>query len=159
MIETPCKVNLHLGIHHELDARGYHRVDSIMAPIALFDTVSVEDAAELSVGFSPALEVAPEKTGVWRAATLLAEALGREPRVRVSVTARIPERAGLGGSSADAGATLRALAARFGRKKNAQPRASACENPYRRFYTQNNTAAQLAKRRAAAGERRDKPCR
>lgn len=114
MIETPCKVNLHLGIHHELDARGYHRVDSIMAPIALFDTVSVEDAAELSVSFSPALEVAPEKTGVWRAATLLAEALGREPRVRVSVTARIPERAGLGGSSADAGATLRALAARWG---------------------------------------------
>ena len=114
VIETPCKVNLHLGIHHDLDARGYHRVDSVMVPIALFDTVSVEDAPELSVSFSPALKISPEKTGVWRAAALLAEALGREPSVCVRVTARIPERAGLGGSSADAGATLRALAARWG---------------------------------------------
>lgn len=114
VVRTPCKVNLHLGIHHEVDARGYHRVDSVMVPVALFDEVVVEDAPELSVSFAPALEVPPEKTGVWRAATLLAEALGREPSVCVSVTARIPERAGLGGSSADAGATLRALAARWG---------------------------------------------
>lgn len=97
-----------------MDARGYHRVDSVMVPVALYDTVSVADAPELSVSFSPALEVPAEKTGVWRAATLLAEALGCEPRVRVRVEARIPERAGLGGSSADAGATLRALAARWG---------------------------------------------
>ena len=66
------------------------------------------------MSFAPELEVPAEKTGVWRAATLLAEALGVEPRVRVEVTARIPERAGLGGSSADAGATLRALADLWG---------------------------------------------
>lgn len=113
-IETPCKVNLYLGVHRERDARGYHRVDSLMVPVALFDEVVVEEAPELSVCFSPELGIPAEKTGVWRAATLLAEALGREPGVSVSVTARIPERAGLGGSSADAGATLRALAAHWG---------------------------------------------
>ena len=113
-VETPCKVNLHLGVHAQRDERGYHRVDSLMVPVGLFDTVVVEDAPELAVSFSPALGVAPEKSGVWRAATLLGEALGEKPRVRVSVTARIPERAGLGGSSADAGATLRALAERWG---------------------------------------------
>ena len=114
VVTTPCKVNLHLGVHARKDARGYHRVDSVMAPVALFDTVTVEDAPELSVSFLPELEVPAQKTGVWRAATLLAEALGVESNVRITVEARIPERAGLGGSSADAGATLRALAERWG---------------------------------------------
>lgn len=114
VIETPCKVNLHLGIHRGRDERGYHRVDSVMVPVALCDTVAVEDAPELVVHHEPALEVAPEKTTVWRAATMLADALGVEPNVRIDVVARIPEKAGLGGSSADAGAVLRALACRWG---------------------------------------------
>lgn len=114
VVETPCKVNLYLGVHAQRDARGYHRVDSVMAPVALFDTVRAEEAPGLTVRFSPELEVPAEKTGVWRAATLLAEALGVRPDVSVTVTARIPERAGLGGSSADAGATLRALCELWG---------------------------------------------
>ena len=114
VIETPCKVNLHLGIHQGRDERGYHRVDSVMVPVALYDTVTVEDAPALVVRHEPALEVPPERTTVWRAATMLAEALGVEPNVRIDVVARIPEKAGLGGSSADAGAVLRALAKRWG---------------------------------------------
>ena len=54
-IETPCKVNLYLGVHRERDARGYHRVDSLMVPVALFDEVVVQEAPELSVRFSPEL--------------------------------------------------------------------------------------------------------
>lgn len=114
VVVTPCKVNLHLGVHAGRDERGYHRVDSVMVPVDLCDVVAVEDAPELDVRFSPRLEVPVERTGVWRAAVLLAEALGVDPLVRIDVTARIPERAGLGGSSADAGATLRALATRWG---------------------------------------------
>lgn len=114
VLETPCKVNLYLGVHFGRDARGYHRVDSVMVPVALFDTIEVTDAPALEVHHSPALEVAPEETTVWRAATLLARELGVEPRVRVDVRASIPERAGLGGSSADAGAVLRLLALRWG---------------------------------------------
>lgn len=113
-VSTPCKINLHLGIHAEKDERGYHRVDSVMVPVALFDDVVVEDACELSVSHTPALCVPPEKTTAWKAAVLLAEALGEKPCVRISVTARIPEKAGLGGSSADAGAVLRALCERWG---------------------------------------------
>lgn len=114
VVETPCKVNLHLGVHAQKDERGYHRVDSLMAPVALFDTIVVEDAPELRVRFSPALSVPVEKSGVWRAAARLAEALGEQPRVCVSVTRRVPGSAGLGSSSTDAGATLRALAIRWG---------------------------------------------
>lgn len=114
VVTTPCKVNLHLGVHREKDARGYHRVDSVMVPVGLFDVVSVEDAPSLEVVFDPPLGIEPQRSGVWRAASMLAEELGTRPSVRVSVRASIPERAGLGGSSADAGATLRALAARWG---------------------------------------------
>ncbi|MBM6775402.1 4-(cytidine 5'-diphospho)-2-C-methyl-D-erythritol kinase [Olsenella profusa] len=114
VVETPCKVNLHLGVHHQKDARGYHRVDSVMVPVALTDTVEARPARGLSVRFEPALEVPVEKTGVWRAATLLAEALGVAPDVELRVRARIPVRAGLGGSSADAGAALRALCELWG---------------------------------------------
>ena len=113
-VQTPCKINLHLGIHSQLDERGYHRVDSVMAPVALFDTIVIEDAPALFVTHEPALSVPPQKTTVWKAACLLAEELGVEPAVSITVTARIPEKAGLGGSSADAGATLRALAERWG---------------------------------------------
>lgn len=113
-VEVPCKVNLYLGVHAERDARSYHRVDSLMVPVALCDTVVVEEAAELAVSFSPALSIPVEKSGVWRAATMLAEALGREPRVHVGVTRRIPGSAGLGSSSADAGAALAALAGAWG---------------------------------------------
>lgn len=113
VVETPCKVNLHLGIHRGRDGRGYHRVDSVMVPVSLCDTIVVEDAPALEVCHEPALEVEPERTTVWRAATMLAVELGESPNVRVSVTARIPEKAGLGGSSADAGAVLRALAQRW----------------------------------------------
>lgn len=114
VLETPCKVNLYLGVHFGRDARGYHRVDSVMVPVALFDTIEVTDAPTLEAHHLPALEVAPEETTVWRAATLLARELGVEPRVRIDVRASIPERAGLGGSSADAGAVLRLLALRWG---------------------------------------------
>lgn len=113
VISTPCKINTYLGVYAERDGRGYHRVDSLMVPVALYDTVEVTDAPELAVCHTPALEVAPQRTTVWKAAVLLAEELGMEPRVRVDVAARIPERAGLGGSSADAGAVLRALAERW----------------------------------------------
>ena len=113
-VEVPCKVNLYLGVHAERDARGYHRVDSLMVPVALCDTVVVEEAPELAVSFLPALSIPVEKSGVWRAATMLAEALGQEPRAHVSVTRRIPGSAGLGSSSADAGAALAALAGVWG---------------------------------------------
>lgn len=114
VVETPCKVNLHLGVHAQRDERGYHRVDSLMAPVALYDTVVVEDAPEPAVSFSPALSVPVERSGVWRAVARLADALGERPCVRVAVTRRVPGSAGLGSSSTDAGAVLRALALRWG---------------------------------------------
>ena len=114
IIQIPCKVNLHLGIHTQKDQRGYHKVDSLMVPVALFDTVVVDDAPELTVTHEPQLCVLPERTTTWKAAVLLANKLGVSPDVSIDVQVHIPEKAGLGGSSADAAATLYLLAQRWG---------------------------------------------
>ena len=113
-IKIPCKVNLHLGIHAQKDQRGYHKVDSLMVPVALYDTVVVDDALELTVTHEPQLCVLPERTTTWKAAVLLATKLGISPDVSIDVQVHIPEKAGLGGSSADAAATLYLLAQRWG---------------------------------------------
>lgn len=113
-IKIPCKVNLHLGIHAQKDQRGYHKVDSLMVPVALYDTVVVDDAPELTVTHEPQLCVLPERTTTWKAAVLLANKLGISPDVSIDVQVHIPEKAGLGGSSADAAATLYLLAQRWG---------------------------------------------
>ena len=112
-IKIPCKVNLHLGIHAQKDQRGYHKVDSLMVPVALYDTVVVDDAPELTVTHEPQLCVLPERTTTWKAAVLLANKLGISPDVSIDVQVHIPEKAGLGGSSADAAATLYLLAQRW----------------------------------------------
>ena len=112
-IQIPCKVNLHLGIHAQKDQRGYHKVDSLMVPVALYDTVVVDDAPELTVTHEPQLCVLPERTTTWKAAVLLANNLGVSPDVSIDVQVHIPEKAGLGGSSADAAATLYLLAQRW----------------------------------------------
>lgn len=112
-IKIPCKVNLHLGIHTQKDQRGYHKVDSLMVPVALYDTVVVDDAPELTVTHEPQLCVLPERTTTWKAAVLLANKLGVSPDVSIDVQVHIPEKAGLGGSSADAAATLYLLAQRW----------------------------------------------
>lgn len=113
-IKIPCKVNLHLGIHAQKDQRGYHKVDSLMVPVALYDTVVVDDAPELTVTHEPQLCVLPERTTTWKAAVLLANKLGVSPDISIDVQVHIPEKAGLGGSSADAAATLYLLAQRWG---------------------------------------------
>ena len=114
IIQIPCKVNLHLGIHTQKDQRGYHKVDSLMVPVALYDTVVVDDAPELTVTHEPQLCVLPERTTTWKAAVLLANKLGISPDVSIDVQVHIPEKAGLGGSSADAAAPLYLLAQRWG---------------------------------------------
>ena len=113
-VQAPCKVNLHLGIYAEKDARGYHRVDSVMVPVVLCNTISIESAPETSVAFEPALDGLVRGNATQRAIELLSQELGVEEHVAVRIERRIPSGGGLGSSSADAGSVLRALAERWG---------------------------------------------
>ena len=113
-IAAPAKVNLYLGVHTQKDERGYHLVDSVMAALALCDEVVVESAADLQVVMEPGIDVPVERSNVWKAAVRLAEAFGVPAQAHIRVTQHIPMCAGLGGSSSDAGATLRGLCALWG---------------------------------------------
>jgi len=110
-ISAPAKINLYL---HVVGRRpdGYHLIDSLIAFAATGDTVAVEGADRLSLAvegtFAGALADEPDNL-VLRAARLLAEAAGIEPRARIRLVKRLPVASGIGGGSADAAATLSGL--------------------------------------------------
>ncbi|TVQ29534.1 MAG: 4-(cytidine 5'-diphospho)-2-C-methyl-D-erythritol kinase [Geminicoccaceae bacterium] len=108
---APAKLNLDLYV---LGRRqdGYHELDSIVAFTTFGDSLTARAAdgfaLTLEGPFAPALDAAGESL-VRRAAFGLAELVGCAPNAALTLTKRIPLAAGLGGGSADAAATLRAL--------------------------------------------------
>ncbi|MBO7721768.1 MAG: 4-(cytidine 5'-diphospho)-2-C-methyl-D-erythritol kinase [Kiritimatiellae bacterium] len=97
-IEAYAKLNFTLEVFPER-ADGYHALRSVVVPVSLGDTVSVEESA----GFS-------SDTGYPDDLCLkAAAALDPDAGVRVSVKKRIPVGGGLGGGSADAAAVLVAI--------------------------------------------------
>jgi 4-diphosphocytidyl-2-C-methyl-D-erythritol kinase len=106
-----AKVNLWLNVVGRR-ADGYHLLDSLIAFTELVDEVEAAPADRLSLHIDGPL--APAIAGeadnlVLKAARLLADRAGVAPRVALRLTKRIPVAAGLGGGSADAAATLKAL--------------------------------------------------
>lgn len=106
-----AKVNLGLSI---LGKRpdGFHEIDTLMARLALHDTLTVEaqaDGIELKV-VGADLGIPPEQNLVYRAAQRYLQEAGEARGVAIKLEKRIPAAAGLGGGSSDAGAVLRGLA-------------------------------------------------
>ncbi len=107
-VEAYAKVNLTLEVFG-VRADGYHALRSIVQPISLSDTLSIEPTDDGAVTSDTPFG---EKDLIVRAAKALRAAAGDSFRAcgcRVHVEKRIPEGGGLGGGSADAAATLRAL--------------------------------------------------
>lgn len=113
-LTAPAKINLYLGVHTERDARGYHKVDSLMAAVGLADTVTVTPAPALTVQTVPASDFPMQKNTAYRAAVAMAEHYGREANICVTIEKHIPLCAGLGGPSTDAAAVIVALAELWG---------------------------------------------
>jgi 4-diphosphocytidyl-2-C-methyl-D-erythritol kinase len=108
---APAKVNLYLHVTGRR-ADGYHLLDSLVAFADIADRVEVASTDRLNLEidgpFAAALSTDADNL-VLKAARLLAEAAGRDPRVRIRLTKNLPVAAGLGGGSADAAAALKAL--------------------------------------------------
>jgi 4-diphosphocytidyl-2-C-methyl-D-erythritol kinase len=112
-VSAPAKLNLSLSIvGHRAD--GYHLLDSIVVPIALFDEIVIR----IAPGAAPAVslrcdppDAAPpgQRNLAVQAAELLLRRRGIAAHVAIALVKRIPAGTGLGGGSSDAAAVLRGL--------------------------------------------------
>ena len=107
-ILSPAKINLTLEI---LGKRpdGFHELETWMLPVGLYDELEIELASGQSF-----VSNVPELTGdssnlIIRAAQLFSEASSIQAAYEIRLAKNIPIRAGLGGGSSNAGATLRLL--------------------------------------------------
>ena len=111
---APAKINLSLRVFGRRPD-GYHEIRSVMVPLSLHDTVSVEatqGGIEVETG-DPELPGDRSNT-CFRAAEAFRQRTGRPDGVRIVLTKRIPREAGLGGGSSDAAAVLKGLSALTG---------------------------------------------
>jgi 4-diphosphocytidyl-2-C-methyl-D-erythritol kinase len=118
-VAAHAKVNLFLRILAR-DATGYHQLETAFALLELADELDVrrtDSGVTIDVD-GPDLGPADENLAV-RAAQAVLAATGNRFGVAIALKKRIPVRAGLGGGSSDAAATLHAVNALAG---NAVPR-------------------------------------
>lgn len=108
-----AKINLYLDVLGKRDD-GFHDIETLMQEVALYDDVIIEYEAgeESSVSlkiFGNEELMADESNLVIRAYRAFNKVHPLNGAVRITLKKRIPTAAGLGGGSADAAATLRAL--------------------------------------------------
>ncbi|WP_420614599.1 4-(cytidine 5'-diphospho)-2-C-methyl-D-erythritol kinase [Candidatus Palauibacter sp.] len=124
--EAHAKINLRLRVFAR-DETGFHGVETVLARTSLSDTVCVSvarpgaDQARIALSvdgpLAEGVPAGPDNLCWQAAAAFLDRAFRRRarPAVHIHLTKRIPMGSGLGGGSADAGATLRLLADRWPR--------------------------------------------
>lgn len=106
-----AKINLALHVVGRR-ADGYHELDSIVAFARIADRLTFEAAADwhLDIVGPLAAELHPACDNlVLKAARGFVQAFGEERRYRITLEKNLPVASGIGGGSADAAATLRAL--------------------------------------------------
>ena len=102
-----AKINLTLEV---LGRRGdgYHDIASILQTVSLHDTLTFEEADDITLDCDRRELVTPHNL-VLRAANLLRDTAGVSRGTEINLSKKIPVAAGLGGGSSDAAATLLAL--------------------------------------------------
>ena len=114
---APAKINLSFEIKGRR-ADGFHEIETLMAPISLFDRLTIEEDASNrnGVDFScddPSLPMGEDNLVV-RAAKLFRATTKVNAGFKIALEKKIPHGAGLGGGSSDAASTLLGLNELFG---------------------------------------------
>jgi len=106
---APAKINIGLLVKEKLTS-GYHRIETIMVPIKLFDTLII-NKREKGIGFKTDSKTLPRgKTNlVLKSARLFFDTVNMQGGAEIYLQKRIPIGAGLGGGSSDAAHTLLGL--------------------------------------------------
>ena len=116
VVSAPAKLNFYLHVLGRRDT-GYHDLDSLVVFAAVGDVVSVPPAAEISLQIDgPFADDVPGGGDnlVLRAAEALAERTGMQAGAAITLTKNLPVASGIGGGSADAAATIKALVRLWG---------------------------------------------
>ena len=109
-LAAPAKVNLTLRVLGRR-ADGFHDLETLMAPLALADRVTLTAGDHDGVEFhcdDPTLPADGGNLAV-RAATAFYARAGLPPRLRLTLEKHVPHGAGLGGGSSDAASVLLGL--------------------------------------------------
>ncbi len=111
---APAKVNLALRVLRRRDD-GFHEIETLMAPISIFDTLEIERRESGGLVFTCNDTTLPtdERNLAVRAAQHFCGSFGFQPNVSIALQKDIPHGAGLGGGSSDAATVLLALDALF----------------------------------------------
>jgi 4-diphosphocytidyl-2-C-methyl-D-erythritol kinase len=110
-VAAPAKINLYL---HVVGRRpdGYHLLDSLVVFADLGEMIEARPADRLSLAVDgPFADKVPagEDNLVLRAGRALADLVGEKSGAAIRLAKKLPAASGIGGGSADAAATLRAL--------------------------------------------------
>jgi 4-diphosphocytidyl-2-C-methyl-D-erythritol kinase len=109
IVHAQAKINLRLAILAR-EASGYHGIETIFHRLALADEVRVSLRPTGTRELRCSVDVGPVKQNLaYRAAMAYVEAAAWSTGFAIDIVKAIPARGGLGGGSADAAATLRAL--------------------------------------------------
>lgn len=105
-----AKINLHLHVTGKRED-GYHYLDSLIAFTDAGDYLTFEasDTFRLNIAGPFAATLRDTDNSVIKAARLMAQHLGREPEVHITLEKNLPLGAGIGGGSADAATCLTGL--------------------------------------------------
>lgn len=105
-----AKLNLNLHISPQINIRGYHPVHFINTQLDLHDELFFEPALKNINVICDNSDMPPQEENlVYKAALLLKKLDPKNQGVKITIKKNIPVKAGLGGGSADAAVTLKAL--------------------------------------------------
>ncbi len=108
-LAAQAKLNLFLRILGR-EADGYHQLETLLQRVSLADDVVVRTEVDGRSLDCRGADTGPvERNLAWRAALAFRDAAGWPDSFAIEITKHIPVGGGLGGGSADAGATLRLL--------------------------------------------------
>lgn len=110
-LKAPAKINLFLAITEKRDDC-YHEINSILSTIELSDQITLLKTGkrdEITCNCKEDNSLSGSNNLAYRAIEEWRKFTGDRTGVKVNITKRIPQMAGLGGGSSDAVATLRAL--------------------------------------------------
>ncbi len=120
---APAKVNLSLRVFGKRED-GFHEVDILMARLDLEDELSFRNSRTTTLLCDTPGVPTDEGNLVVKAIREFEKAYGRKAKQHITLTKRIPHGAGLGGGSADAAITLKAVNELLGTQYDAEELAS-----------------------------------